>query len=143
VLAGRLDAAAARLALAGGDAAGAVTYAQRALATLTGAPAGTSVLPTQTFLARSLNSAGRFQEALAAAERSLALAESRGTRVRHAAPVGTALLEIATAKHGLGDGPGARAALDRALDHLRASTGTASPATMRAEELRRQLTAAG
>ena len=53
--------------------------------------------------------------------------------------MGQALLEVATAKDGLRDAPGARAAVASALENLHPTVGPRSRSVHRAETLREQL----
>ena len=92
-------------------------------------PGKSSLMPTQTFLAQALNANGQFSEALAVAERSLALATSRFAHQPHARPPGLALLQVAIAKDGLGDAAAARAAVARALEQLQPTVGPKARAT--------------
>ena len=137
---GLVETAAARAALARGDRPRAVELARRAVATLDAAtPSKAALLPAQTFLARSLNASGRFTDALVVADRSVALAKARLSNQVHTAAMGLALLEVAVARHGLGETTTARTAVGTALEHLLPSVGPKARATERAEALRRQL----
>jgi eukaryotic-like serine/threonine-protein kinase len=131
---------AARVALASGDAEQAVAITRRALASLAAAsPNQASLLPTQTFLARSLNANGQFGDALGAAERSLEVARARLGGFQYSSTVGSALLEKAVAHRGLGQVDAARRDAIEASEHLRHTLGSASRATERAETLRSSL----
>jgi hypothetical protein len=101
------------------------------------------LLPTQTFLARSLNAAGQFGDARVYAERSLAQARERLGGFRYSSTVGSALLEQATALRGLGRIDAARDAVNQALEHLNQSLGPRSRTTERAEQLRIALASRG
>ena len=137
---GIVEASAARVALARGDRGGSAELARRAVVTLDAAtPGKVSLLPAQTFLARSLNASGRFTDALVVAERSVALAKTRLSHQAHTAAMGLALLEVAVARHGLGETTRARVDVAAALEHLLPSVGPKARATERAEALRRQL----
>jgi len=137
---GIVEAATARVAFARGDRVGAVAAARDAVTTLDAAtPGKSSLMPAQTFLAQVLNANGQFSEALAVAERSLALATSRFAHQPHAAATGLALLQVAIAKDGLGDGASARAAVARALEQLQPTVGPKARATEAAEALQKRL----
>jgi serine/threonine-protein kinase len=139
---GLVEASTARVALAAGDRARAIDWARRAVNTLnTATLSRNGLLPAQTVLARALNADGRHAEALIVGENCAAEAERlRGTRV-HTSQLGFALLEVATARRGLGNAKAAREALDRALEHLQASVGPNAEPTVRALRLRQALAA--
>jgi tetratricopeptide (TPR) repeat protein len=125
-----------RLALASGHPQEAVDRTKKGLDLLTAAnPAQSSLVPTQTFLARSLNASGRFSEALEYAGRSVAVSRERLGGFRYSSTVGSALLEQATADRGLGHHDQARAAATEALEHLIDTLGPQSITTMRAQML--------
>jgi serine/threonine-protein kinase len=129
-----------RVALSRGDPRQAVEASRRALALLAAAsPNQASLLSTQTFLARSLNASGEFDEARRVAERSLAQARERLGGFRYSSTVGSALLEQAAALRGLGQFDAARAAVGQSLDHLNPTLGGRSATTERAERLRSAL----
>jgi eukaryotic-like serine/threonine-protein kinase len=139
-LTGPVDAATARVALAGGDIPGAVKWARQVVATLDKATqTGTSPL-SRTLLAQTLNADGQHAEALRVAEGCLRAAEERRAGQRYTAPIGLALLEVAAARHGLGDAT-APDVLAEALEHLYATYGPKADATRRAERLREQIAA--
>jgi len=137
---GIVEAATARVAFARGDRPGAVAAARDAVKTLDAAtPGKSSLMPTQTFLAQVLNANGQFNEGLAAAEGSLALATSRYAHQPHTAAAGLALLQVAIAKDGLGDARSARDAVARAVEQLRPTVGPKARATEAAEALQKRL----
>jgi serine/threonine-protein kinase len=132
---------AGRVALASGEPQRAIEMTRRALASLASAsPNQPSLLPTQTFLARTLNAGERFVEARDHASRSLALARERLGGFRYSSTVGSALLEQAAAHRGLGDLGVARRDAAEALEHLRPTLGPRSRTTVRAEQLLSALT---
>ena len=90
-------------------------------------------------LARALNVTGRSQEALPISESVLKLWSGRLGGFKHSYWVGLALLEVASAKAGLGDSVGARKALESALENNIATVGPEPWTTNRAEAVRRQL----
>ncbi|MDH4066820.1 MAG: hypothetical protein OEW19_20660, partial [Acidobacteriota bacterium] len=125
-----------RVALAQHRPEAAAEWTRQALGSLASANANqVSLLPTETFLARCLNTGGQFAEALAIAERSRATATERLGDQRYSSAVGAALLEVATARRGLGDVDAARVAARQAVEHLRPTVGPVSPASRRAERL--------
>jgi len=131
-----------RLALASGHPQEAVDRTKKGLDLLTAAnPAQSSLVPTQTFLARSLNASGRFSEALEYAGRSVAVSRERLGGFRYSSTVGSALLEQATADRGLGHHDQARAAATEALEHLIDTLGPQSITTVRAQMLLASLAA--
>jgi tetratricopeptide (TPR) repeat protein len=133
---------AARVALATGDKTRATDLAAHAVqmfATATSTRAG--MLQAEIFHARSLNASGRFSEALAVADRGVHDAAGRLGDLKHSSFMGQALLELATAKSGLGDTSAARSALVGALENLHASIGMKGPDVQRAETLRQVLDA--
>jgi tetratricopeptide (TPR) repeat protein len=137
---GNLELSEGRVALARGEEAGAVAWTRRALDSFASlGPNQTSLLSTQTFLARCLNGAGQFAEALTYAERSLVMATERLGDMKHSSTVGAAQLEVATARYGLGDVDVARTAVAQAIEHLLATVGPNGPHTLRAERLRASL----
>jgi len=139
---GTLELVEGRVALARGDAARAADWTRSALDSFSASsPTQASLVPTQTFLARCLNAAGRFSEALSFAERSRATAAARLGDLPHSSVVGTALLEVAAARSGLGDVDGARSAVAEALAHLVPTVSPVAPSTLRAEQLRTTLEA--
>ena len=115
-----------------GSPARAVELAARALATFEAAKRPREIPPTRLLLARAFNDLGRFEEAQAQAEPALAAARERLGDFSHSRGVGLAELELARAAAGSGDPVRARAAIARALDHLRASMGDDAPETRRA-----------
>jgi tetratricopeptide (TPR) repeat protein len=130
-----------RVALASGHPQEAIDRTKRGLDLLIAAnPTQQSVLPTQTFLARSLNASGRFSEALDSAGRSVDVARGRLGGFRYSSTVGSALLEQAAAHHGLGHTDQARAAVREALEHLNDTLGPQSMTTIRAKMLLASLT---
>ena len=132
---------ASRIALASSNPQQAVNRARRALELLAAASSSpSSLLPTQTFLARSLNASGRFNEALEFAEKSLAQSREGLGGFRYSSTVGSALLEQATAHRGLGHIEAARAAVTQAIEHLNDTLGSRSITTLRAERLHSSLT---
>jgi hypothetical protein len=135
-----MEASAARVALARGDIDAAVERAQASVATLdTATPTKASLLPTQTFLARALNAAGRYAEALVHAERSVATARDRLGDQTQSSQLGLALVEVSAARAGLGQpGEAARLAVE-AEAQLMATVGPAGPGTRRAGALRARL----
>lgn len=137
---GLMEASAARVALARGDVATAVERARASVATLdTATPTKASLLPAQTFLARALNAAGRFDEALTYAGRSVAMARERLGDQTHSSQLGLALVEATAARAGLGQtDEAARLAVDAAAQ-LTATVGPAGPGARRAEALRARL----
>ena len=137
---GLVEASTARVAFARGDRPGAVAAARDAVKTLDAAtPGKSSLMPTQTFLAQALNANGQFSEALAVAERSSRAGDLPLPHQPHAAATGLALLQVALAKDGLGDGGSARAAVARALEHLRPTVGPKARSTEFAEALQKRL----
>jgi eukaryotic-like serine/threonine-protein kinase len=137
---GVVDIGSARVALAGGDPARAVTLVERGKATLeTATPSQSGLVLALLLDARCLNAAGRFKEALSAADQSVQLVNRRFPGVQHSYQMGQALLEVATAEAGLGDKTKARTAIATALAHLHATAGPNSHATERAETLRHML----
>jgi len=137
---GLMEASAARVALARGDVATAVERAQASVGTLdTATPTKASLLPAQTFLARVLNAAGRHDEALMHAERSVATARERLGDQTQSSQLGLALMEVAAARAGLRQpGEAARLAAD-AVAQLTATVGPSGPGTRRADALRARL----
>jgi tetratricopeptide (TPR) repeat protein len=137
---GLMEASAARVALARGAIDAAVERAQASVATLdTATPTKASLLPTQTFLARALNAAGRYAEALVHAERSVATARDRLGDQTQSSQLGLALVEVSAARAGLGQpGEAARLAVE-AEAQLMATVGPAGPGTRRAGALRARL----
>jgi len=134
---GSLELSEGGVALARGDATGAVAWTRRALDSFASVgPNQASLLTTQTFLARSLNAAGQFGEALTYATRSLATATERLGDVKHSSSIGAAELEVAAARYGLGEVDVARMAVTQAIEHLLASVGPNGPHIRRAERLR-------
>jgi hypothetical protein len=130
---------AARVAFLRGHYARAVTMAERAATTFDAAtPDKASLLATRILLAQGLNASRRFAEALTLAQWCLADAKARATGER-SQNEGSALVEIATARQGLGDHTGAREATDLALDHLLPSVGPKARTTERAQALRQRL----
>ncbi|MGH7338366.1 MAG: hypothetical protein ACREI7_12350, partial [Myxococcota bacterium] len=98
---GLVELSAARVALSRNELARAVDLARAAVTTLeTATSQQASLQPALMFLARAFNTAGRHTEALAAAERGLALAERRRADLPHAATIGRAHVEIGTARLG-------------------------------------------
>jgi serine/threonine protein kinase len=137
---GLVAVSAARAALARDEPARAVAFTQTAVQTLETATAQqTSLAPTLTFLARVLNAAGQYRDALAAGERALKLVSARQVGQSRSAPMGRALVEIAGARLGLSDQAGAREAAASALDHLIPTVGPNANVTARAQRLQRQL----
>ena len=140
VLKGWFEICASRVALARGDPQRAVEAARRALEMLAAAsPNQASLLPTQTFLARSLNAGERFKEALNHAERSEAVARERLGGFHYSSTLGTALLEQAVAHRGLGQIDTARHEVSQALEHLTHTLGSRSRTTQRAQQLQESL----
>jgi len=134
---GLVEASEARVALALHDADRAAILATRAVATLESAtPNKASLQPTLTLLARVLNTQGRFDDALKAAERSLAMARQRLSDQKYSSAAGQALLQVALAKDGLGEVRGSAEAVAAAVEHLTATVGPKAPATIQAEALR-------
>ncbi|MGE5242971.1 MAG: serine/threonine-protein kinase [Betaproteobacteria bacterium] len=141
-LKGVVDVGAAQIALASGDPARAASIARRALATLeTATPNHAGALAARIVLARTLNATGRFGEALAVADSSVAESSAHLGDQKHSYYLGVALLEVASAKAGLGDLPAARTALSGALGHLEPTVGPNSAAVKRAEAVRRRIEA--
>jgi tetratricopeptide (TPR) repeat protein len=139
---GVVDVGTARVALANGEATRALTLAARGMATLeTATPTQSGLVLARLLFARCLNAAGRFSEALIAAEKSVQLVDSRLPGVKHSYQMGQALLELAHAEAGLGDMTAARTTIARAREHLHATVGLKSPATQRAETLSREIEA--
>jgi eukaryotic-like serine/threonine-protein kinase len=137
---GTVDAAAARVALARGDVSRAVTLAEAALATLeTATPTKTGKQSALILFSRALNAAGRFGEAVTSAEQSVETVSRRLRDIEHSYQMGQALLEVATAKAGLGDSQAARATVAGALEHLKPTAGPKSPTVLRAEALSQRL----
>ena len=135
-----VEVSAARTALVGGDAGRAAALGERAVQmfqTATATRAG--LVQAEIFYARSLNGNGRFREARTAAENGVREAASRLGDLKHSAFMGQALLELATAKQGLGDAEEARDDMARALEHLSATLGTRSSDVARAAAVRRSL----
>jgi tetratricopeptide (TPR) repeat protein len=133
---GIVQMAEARLAEATGRPDDAVQWATKGVATLSSATAsGFSVLQARLTLAELLNNVGRFADALVPAEQAAtAVREHQG----NAAPswhLGHALLEVATAKRGLGDPKAARDVAADALMQLRATVGPLAKTTRRADAL--------
>jgi tetratricopeptide (TPR) repeat protein len=133
------DESVARVALANGDILRAVTLAERAASGYTKAGRNDKAADMQAFLARSLNGEGRFSDALMAAQQSIDGIRARLPGVKYSYQMGQALLEVATAKAGLRDAPGARAAVADALENLRPTVGPRSSSVNRAETLLEQL----
>jgi tetratricopeptide (TPR) repeat protein len=140
---GIVEAASARVALAADDRVRALEWARRAVSTLeTATPSQTSLVATRPLLARTLNANGEHAEALRIAEQSLASAQGvRHPGQTHTANIGLALLEVAGARHGLGETAAARESIARALEHLNATFGPRAAVTHRAEQLRQQIVA--
>jgi eukaryotic-like serine/threonine-protein kinase len=137
-----VEVSAARVALANGDAARAVALAEHAVQMFTTAtPTRGGLVQAQIFYARALNGSGRFHDAATAADEGVRLARARLGDLTHSSFTGQALLEVATAKQGLGDMKGARAAVADAIEHLNAAIGERSGDANRAEVLRRSLDA--
>jgi tetratricopeptide (TPR) repeat protein len=135
-----LEICGSRVALATGNAQRAVDRSKRALELLVAAsPTQQTILPTQTFLARSLNASGRFAEAVEYAERSLTQSRKRLGAFHHSSAVGSALLEQATAYRGLRRLDEARTAVSEALEHVNDTLGPQSPTAMRAQRLQATL----
>jgi len=135
-----VEVSAARVALANGDAARAVALAEHAVQMFTTAtPTRGGLVQAQIFYARALNGSGRFHDAVAAADEGVRLARARLGDLTHSSFTGQALLEVATAKQGLGDIKGARAAVAAAIEHLNAAIGERSGDLHRAEALQRSL----
>jgi tetratricopeptide (TPR) repeat protein len=136
VMRASLELSEGRFALAHGDAADAVRWTRRALDSFAAAsPSQPSLVATQTFLARCLNVAGQFPEALVYSQRSLKTATDRLGDLQHSSAIGTAQLEAAIAHQGLGEVEAARTAVAQALEHLVATVGPDGPSTRRAERL--------
>ena len=134
----------ARVALAKGDASGALAWSRRAVGSFESiSPTQESLLQTQNLLARCLNAAGRFDEALAVSTRSVATSTARLGGMKHSSIVGTALLEVSTARFGLSEVEMARTAVAQALEHLVATVGPNGPSARRAERLAASLPPAG
>jgi tetratricopeptide (TPR) repeat protein len=141
---GMVEASAARVALARGDRARAVTLSERAVATLERAtPNQSSLRPTLVLLAQALNAAGRFGDGLLVAERSLQMARDRLADQTYSLGMGQALLEIAIAKRGAGDARASAESGAAALEHLRATAGPEAPWTRRAAAFAAQPEPAG
>jgi serine/threonine-protein kinase len=124
-----LDASLAQLSLARGDAASAVTLAQRGLARE--AKQDWDALELQLLLAEAANARGDFATARAAAEESLKQLDERGER-GDTSHIGRATLERATALLGQGDAAAARPELERAIAQLEGSAGPEAATTKRA-----------
>ena len=121
---GLIEVSASRAALARNAPARAVELAQKAITTLeTATTQQASLAPTLTFLARALNANGQHRDALAAADRAMALIAARQFDRTHSAPTGRALVEVAGAKLGLDDHAGALQAVTGALEHLLPTVG--------------------
>jgi len=130
----------ARLALEKGDSESAVETAQRARGTLEKAtPTKASLERALDLLARSLNVAGRYREALPIAEQSVSTRLARASHVKHSYQMGKALLELATARAGLGELDDARVKAAAALEHSMQTAGPYSRITQRAQALCRKL----
>jgi eukaryotic-like serine/threonine-protein kinase len=126
----------ARLADAAGDRDEAARHAEKGVATLASPTAsGFSLVPARLMLAEILNGQGRFTEALTPAEQALAAARDRLDGFQWSSNVGRGLLEVATARRGLGAIKDARDLAAMSLDHLRATLGPDAKATRRAEAL--------
>jgi serine/threonine protein kinase/tetratricopeptide (TPR) repeat protein len=139
---GVVDIGTARVALASGDVARAVTLAERGMVTLeTATPTQTGLVLAEFLFARCLNAAGRFREARIVAGKSARLVDQRLPGVKRSYQMGQALLEVASADAGLGNKAAARIEIASALEHLHATVGPTSRATERAETLRRELEA--
>jgi serine/threonine-protein kinase len=139
---GIVDIGAARVALTTGEIARAVKLAERGLATLeTATPTQAGLLLARLLFSRILNAAGRFCEALTSAEEGVEMVSNRIPGVEHSYQMGQALLEVATAKAGLGDVEAARATVATALEHLHATVGPKSSSVERAEALRQRIQA--
>jgi len=128
-----IDLSEARVALARGDSGRAAAFAGRARS------ARESVV-AEMFLARALNAAGRFHEALASAGKAVSLSMAPSGGFQYSFLTGKALLELADANRGLGDLEGARKTLDAAGAHTAATSGSESRTAKRARALRQQLT---
>ena len=107
----------------------------------TATPTRAGLIQAEIFGARSLNANGRFNEAVTAADQSVRDATSRLGDMKHSSFMGQALLELATAKSGLGDAAAARAAIGGALENLLATVGARAAEVQRAETLRQSLDA--
>ena len=138
-LKGIVDESAALVALATGEVSRAVTLAERAVSTFTMAGRHDRAADMRVFQARSFNAEGRFSDALMAAQQGIDGIRTRLPGVKHSYQMGQALLEVATAKDGLRDAPGARAAVASALENLHPTVGPRSRSVHRAETLREQL----
>jgi hypothetical protein len=135
-----VEVSAARTALVGGDAGRAAALGQRAVQmfqTATTTRAG--LVQAKIFYARALNGNGQFREAMTAAEDGVREAASRLGDLKHSSFMGQALLELATAKQGLGDQDGARTAIATAFEHLSATLGSQGSDVVRAASVRRSL----
>ena len=137
---GLIDGAAARVALARGDAPRAVELADRAVTILkTATPNQASLPSTQVLLARALNAAGRPRDALGPAESSEAAIRARLGGVEHSFLLGHALIEIAAARAALGEHDAARSALSSGMDHLNATVTPKARIIQRARTLQQDL----
>jgi eukaryotic-like serine/threonine-protein kinase len=128
-----LDAALAQLSLARGDAASAMTLAQRGLARET--KLDWDALELHLVLAEAANGRGDFATARAAAEESLKRLDELGER-GDTSYIGRATLERASALLGQGDGAAARVGLEQAIAHLEGSAGPEAATTKRARARR-------
>jgi tetratricopeptide (TPR) repeat protein len=130
---------AARLALARGDSRTAVELATSSLACYdTGHRPDSETLPGILALAEAQNADRQYDAALMTAGRAFAVAVARLGGMTHSYNIGRAHLELGAAHAGLHDTESARAELEQALAHFRATVGLDAPPARRAQaELRR------
>jgi serine/threonine-protein kinase len=138
-LAGLLERNGARIALARGETARAVELAELSLSRYEAAHRpDNETLPGVLALAEAENADGRYDAALKAADRALAMATARLGGMTYAYNVGRAHLERGTARVGRGETQAARDELEQALTHFRPTVGLDAAAARRAQaELRR------
>jgi tetratricopeptide (TPR) repeat protein len=139
IAAAGLDVQAALLALARGDAPGAIALAERALARQAEQVMPYNALVGWLALAEAQNANRDYPAARAAAQRALELAVRRLDEMKQSCHTGQARLELGTALAGLGNPEAARDELTKALDDLGASLGPDAPYTRRALAQRERL----
>jgi tetratricopeptide (TPR) repeat protein len=123
----------AQAAIRRGNGAAAVDLAQSAVKRLEAAiHTGREMLQIVSILATALNTAGRFEQARATAQRALEIARRRQDEYAHTYEIGLAALELGVAELGLKRHDAARQWLVMALANLRETATDNAPATMRA-----------
>jgi serine/threonine-protein kinase len=138
-LEGLLERNGARIALARGETARAVELAERSLRRYDEAHRpDNETLPGVLALAEAENADGRYDAALEAADRALAMATARLGGMAYSYNIGRAHLERGTARAGRGEKEAAREELAQALTQFRSTVGLDAAAARRSEaELRR------